>query len=74
MKKWIHIRFDAGYTVEAAGVMSVVLLTVMLLLSTAFHVHREVAASMKLHTSVEQVRHAVLSAGEREIHMQEDTG
>lgn len=74
MKKWIHIKLNAAYTVEAAGVMSVVLLTVMLLLNTAFHLHREVVASMKLHTSVEQVRHAVSSAGESEIHMQADTG
>lgn len=74
MKKWIHIQLDAGYTVEAAGVMSAVLLTVMLLLSMAFHIHGEVLASMKLHTSVEQARHAISSAGEDEIHMQADTG
>lgn len=74
MKKWLGIRLDGGYTVEAAGVMSAVLLTVMILLSAAFHIHREVVESMKLHTSVEQARHAVASVGEKEIHMQAGTG
>lgn len=64
----------AVYTVEAAGVMSAVLLTVMILLTSAFQIHKEVQTAMKLHTSVEQARHAVSSVEEREIRMQADTG
>lgn len=74
MKKWINMQLNAAYTVEAAGVMTVVLLTVMILLGMAFHVHKEVVESMKLHTSVEQVRHAVSSKGEKEIRMQAGMG
>lgn len=70
MKKWLYMQLNGGYTVEAAGVMSAVLLTVMILLSAAFHIHKEVLESMKLHTSVEQARHAVSSIEEKEIHMQ----
>lgn len=74
MEKWKNIRLNAGYTVEAAGVMSAVLLTVMILLSSAFHIHREVLEAMNLHTAVEQARHAVSSADEKEIQMQAETG
>lgn len=74
MGKWMHLRLKAGFTVEAAGVMSAVLLTVMILLNAAFHIHREVFEAMKLHTSVEQIRHAVSSAEEKKIQMQADTG
>lgn len=61
---------DAGYTVEAAGVMSAVLLTIMVLLSSAFHIHQEVLVLMRLHTSVEQARHAVSAVDEDEISME----
>lgn len=70
----IEMRLDGSYTVEAAGVMSAVLLTILVLLGAAFQVHREVLESMKLHTSVEKARHAVSSIGEKEINMRRKIG
>lgn len=72
--KRINIRLDGSYTVEAAGVMSAVLLTILMLLGAAFQVHKEVLESMKLHTSVEQARHAVSSISEKEINMRREIG
>lgn len=74
LKKRMHMRLKCGYTVEAAGVMSVVLLTVMVLLTAAFHIHKEVLESMHLHTLVEQERHAVSSIDKTEISMQAEAG
>lgn len=69
-----HKRLSGGYTVEAAGVMSAVLLTIMILLTSAFHIHKEVREAMRLHTSVEEARHAVTSVDEKEIRMEAETG
>lgn len=63
-------RLRAQYTVEAAGVMGAVLLTILTLLSAAFHIHAEVVGAMKLHTEVEQERHKVESSEEREVSRQ----
>lgn len=70
MKRRLCTGLDAGYTVEAAGVMSAVLLTIMVLLSSAFHIHQEVLVLMRLHTSVEQARHAVSAVDEDEVSME----
>lgn len=74
MGRRMRKRLKAGYTVEAAGVMSAVLLTVMILLSSAFRIHNEVLEAMKLHTSVEQARHGINATEEKEVRMQVETG
>lgn len=74
MKKRLFMRLNGAYTVEAAGVMSAVLLTILVLLSSAFHIHREILAVMRLHTSVERERHAVSSVNEDEVSMEVNTG
>lgn len=63
-------RIRASYTVEAAGVMAAVLVTIMMLLNAAFHIHAETVGAMKLHTQVEKERHAVESADEQEVTLQ----
>lgn len=70
MKRRVCTGLNAGYTVEAAGVMSAVLLTIMVLLCSAFHIHHEVLTLMRLHTSVEQARHAISAVDEDEISME----
>lgn len=57
----------ASYTVEAAGVMAVILFTVMVLLNQAFHVRAETADSFELHEAVERDRHACESEDAGEI-------
>lgn len=74
VEKWMCMRLKSGYTVEAAGVMSAVLLTIMILLTAAFRIHKEVWGSMRLHTMVEQERHAVSSIDKTEIYMQAEAG
>lgn len=74
MKKRLFMRLNGAYTVEAAGVMSAVLLTILVLLSSAFQIHREILAVMRLHTSVERERHAVSSVDEDEVSMEVNTG
>lgn len=58
---------QAGYTVEAAGVMAVVLFTIMVLIGQAFRIHAEVSGSFALHEAVEQKRHAIEQIEEQEI-------
>lgn len=54
--------------------MSAVLLTIMILLTAAFRIHKEVWESMRLHITVEQERHAVSSIDKTEIYMQAEAG
>ncbi|MGN0158664.1 MAG: hypothetical protein ACI39W_05925 [Brotaphodocola sp.] len=58
---------QAGYTVEAAGVMAVVFFTLMVLIGQAFRIHAEVSGSFALHKEVEQKRHAIAQIDEQEI-------
>lgn len=60
-------RIRASYTVEAAGVMAAVLVTIMILLSTAFHVHEQVTGALKLHTQVEKERHETDAVKDGEV-------
>lgn len=57
----------ASYTVEAAGIMAIVLLVVMVLLNQAFHVCAETTGDFAVHEFVEQKRHAIENEDEREI-------
>ncbi len=59
--------FPASYTVEAAGVMAVVLFTVMFLLNQAFHIRAETVGKFLLHEAVERKRHEIAHADESEI-------
>lgn len=63
----------AGYTVEAAGVMALVLFTVMILINQAFRIHGETARAFALHEKVEQDRHRIEHVKEREITMEAQT-
>lgn len=62
-------KLQAGYTVEAAGVMALVLITIMVLVNQAFRIHTETVSAFSLHEAVEQKRHAVEHVSEREITM-----
>ena len=57
----------ASYTVEAAGVMAVVLLTIMILMNQAFRLRAETVGGFSLHEAVERERHSVESIEEQEI-------
>lgn len=58
---------QAGYTVEAAGVMAVVLMTIMVLMSQAFRIHAEVAGKFALHETAERMRHQIEKKDERDV-------
>lgn len=51
-------KLNAGYTVEAAGVMAAVLFTMMIILRAAFSLQTEVSQMMRVHRLVEEDRHA----------------
>lgn len=73
MKKLAKIlkkELQASYTVEASGVMSVVLFTIMVLIGQAFQIHAETSGAFALHEAVEQKRHAVEQIEEQEIIME----
>lgn len=56
-----------SYTVEAAGVMAVVLLTIMILLNQAFHMRAEAVGVFTVHETVERDRHALEYMNEKNI-------
>lgn len=56
-----------SYTVEAAGVMAVVLFTIMVLLNQAFHVRAETVGVFSVHETAERERHALEYLGEKTI-------
>ena len=56
-----------SYTVEAAGVMAVVLFTVMILLNQAFHMRAETVGIFTVHETVERDRHALEYLNEKDI-------
>lgn len=60
-----------SYTVETAGVMAVVLFTVMILLNQAFHVRAETVGKFTVHEAVERERHEIAYRDRREITKQE---
>lgn len=60
-------RLQASYTVEAAGVMAAVLVTVMLILRAAFSLQAEIARIMNVHQEVEVQRHAISESREKQI-------
>lgn len=65
----------AGITVEAAGVMSIVLLTIMVLLGQAMRLNSRAAGMFALHEEIEKKRHLIESAEEERIKSQaEGTG
>ena len=55
----LWIKAPASYTIEAAGVMAVVLFTMMVLLNQAFHVHAETTGCFIVHETVERERHKI---------------
>ncbi len=63
-------ELPAGYTVEAAGVMSVVLFSIMVLIGQAFRIHAETKGAFGLHTAVEHKRHEIDQIEEQEIIME----
>ncbi len=65
-------ELKGSYTVEAAGVMAVVLFTVMILLNQAFHVHAETVGKFALHEEAERERHQIVYRERREIRKQAD--
>lgn len=60
----------ASTTVEAAGVMSVVLLSIMVLMSEAMRLRGETVGGFLLHEQVERERHLPENYGEKKIHRQ----
>lgn len=58
---------QASYTVEAAGVMAVILITLMILLNEAFHVRAETAGAFQVHEAAEQERHEIAYQEESEV-------
>lgn len=66
-RAWYKIRLQASYTVEAAGVMAVVFLTMMVLLNQAFHIRAETVGSFQIHEMVEKERHEIIHSDEKEI-------
>lgn len=64
-----HRKVQAGYTVEAAGVMTLVLVTIMVLMNQAFRIHAETAGVFALHEAAEKKRHAIESVSEKEVIM-----
>ncbi len=60
-------KLRAGYTVEAAGVMSAVLFTIMIILRAAFMLQAEVSGIMNVHRQVEAERHAIASQDEKKV-------
>lgn len=66
-RKWWKSALAAEYTVEAAGVMAVVLFTMMILINQAFRLHAETVGCFSLHELVEKERHAVDNRTEAEI-------
>ncbi len=60
----------ASITVEAAGVMSIVLLTIMVLMGQAMRWNSRAAGMFALHETVERERHQIEHAEERTIKRQ----
>lgn len=61
---------SASYTVEAAGVMSVVLFTIMILMGQALRLSGETRGMFQLHEQVERVRHEPEHKDDRRISVQ----
>lgn len=60
-------QLQASYTVEAAGVMAVVLFTMMVLFHQAFYMQGWTAGTFRVHEQVERERHAIPHIDEKEI-------
>ncbi|MDO4267122.1 MAG: hypothetical protein Q4C73_01520 [Eubacteriales bacterium] len=63
----VRKELRASLTVEAAGVMSVVLFSLMILLGQAFDLRAETVGEFQLHLEADQARHLIENAGETEI-------
>ncbi len=64
---FLRRRLPGSYTVEAAGVFSIVLFTVLILLTEAFAVRAEAEGKLSVHEEVEYERHLIANIGEKEI-------
>ena len=62
----------ASYTVEAAGVMAVVLFTIMILMGQALRISGETRGMFQLHEQVERVRHEPERKDDRKISIQSE--
>jgi len=70
LKFYRRISLPGSYTVETAGVMAVVLFTLMILLDQAFHVRAETVGEFAVHEAVERERHEIAHSEEKEISRQ----
>ncbi|WP_432630266.1 hypothetical protein [Brotaphodocola sp.] len=69
MSRWHH-DLPASYTVETAGVMAVVLFTIMILMGQALRLSGETRGMFQLHEQVERVRHEPEHKEDRTISIQ----
>lgn len=69
MSRW-HRDLPASYTVETAGVMAVVLFTIMILMGQALRLSGETRGMFQLHEQVERVRHEIEHKEDRMISIQ----
>ena len=71
IRQWQHSvagrRLHASYTVEAAGVMAVVLFTMMVLFHQAFYIQGWTVGTFQAHQQVERERHEIVHIDEKEI-------
>ena len=65
-----HHDLPASYTVETAGVMAVVLFTIMILMGQALRLSGETRGMFQLHEQVERVRHEPEHKEDRTISIQ----
>lgn len=61
------MKLRASMTVEAAGVMAVVLITIVVLMGQAMNWSARAAGSFALHETVERERHRIEHAEENQI-------
>lgn len=61
------MKLRASMTVEAAGVMAVVLITLMILMGQAMNWSARASGSFALHETVERERHQIEHAEEEQI-------
>ncbi len=64
---FLRQRVTASYTVEAAGVFSIVLFTVFILFSEAFAIRAEAEGKLSVYEEVEYERHLIANSGDKEI-------
>ncbi len=69
-KSRIKPRLNASFTLEAAGIMATIFLSIAFVLGFAFQQEIQVRTTMKLHREMEIERHALENVDEKEIEKQ----